>query len=139
AQTSVRHHADTTRHAVVSPHLLHQVTSSSPVADLRKRGDQAQLARLRPWRMSVMSLSAKIPRPAGPAAAPPTWPPSAPRSPRPSKTPVTCTSPKGGATTQPPPRPSICTALISEKWDIHGTRRSPAYSPTLTRTVPSSP
>jgi hypothetical protein len=29
---------------VVAPHLLHPVTSSPPAADLRKRGDQAQLA-----------------------------------------------------------------------------------------------
>jgi len=42
------------------------------------------------------------------------------------KTPATCTSPKAGAITRPPPRPSTCTALISQKWDIHGTRRSPA-------------
>ena len=61
-----------------------------------------------------------------PAAGPPAWPPSAPPSSRPSKAPATCTSPKAAATTPPPPRPSTSTALIRQKWDIHGTRRSPA-------------
>src|ERR1035438_9762236 len=68
--------------------------------------------------------------PAGPAAGPPTWPPSAPPSSRPSKTPATCTSPKDGATTPPPPKPSISTASIRTEADIHGTRRSPAVLPT---------
>ena len=68
----------------------------------------------------------ETPPPAVPAADPPTWPPSAPPSPRPSRTPVTCTSRKTGATTPPPPKPSTSTASIRQKWDIHGTRRSPA-------------
>ena len=70
--------------------------------------------------------SAKTPLPAAPAVGPPTWPPSAPPSSRPSKTPATCTSPKAAATTPPPPKPSASTASIRQKWDIHGTRRSPA-------------
>ena len=44
---------DATRRDALAPHLLHQVTSSLPAADLRKRGDQAQLAGLRPWRSSA--------------------------------------------------------------------------------------
>ena len=54
----------------------------------------------------------------GPAA----WPPSG----LPSRTSVTCTSPKAGATTAFPPKPSDSTALIRTGTDIHGTRRSPA-------------
>ena len=72
--------------------------------------------------------SARTPPPAVPAAGPPTWPPSAPPSSRPSKTPATCTSPKADATTPPPPRPSAFTASIRQKWDIHGTRRSPVVT-----------
>ena len=42
---------------IVAPHLLHPVTSSPPAADLRKRGDLAQLAGLRPWRSYGTSRS----------------------------------------------------------------------------------
>ena len=68
-------------------------------------------------------------RPAAPAAGPPTWPPSGLPSSRPSRTPATCTSPKEGATTAPPPKPSASTASIRTRTDIHGTRRSPGRLP----------
>ncbi len=78
------------------------------------------LARLVPEHWSIeahhhvrsTSVSAKTPPPAAPAAGRPTWPPSAPPSSRPSKMPATSTSPKGGATTPPPQRPSASTASI---------------------------
>ena len=40
---------------------------------------------------------------------------------------ATCTSPKDGATTPPPPKLSASTASIKTEADIHGTRRSPGY------------
>src|SRR5258708_5336177 len=66
-----------------------------------------------------------MPQPAAPAAGPSTWPPSARPSPRLSKTPATCTSPKAAATIRPPPKPSAFTGSIKTDADIRGTRRSP--------------
>jgi predicted transposase YbfD/YdcC len=71
------------------------------------------------------------------AAGQPTWPRSAPPSSRPSKTPATCTSPKGGETIPLPPRPSACTASIRAETDIHRTAgalggRPLALSPDMT-------
>src|SRR6266567_3737820 len=80
------------------------------------------------------NLRARVPAVSPNGSGPPTWLPSAPPSSRPSKTPATCTSPKAGATTPLPPRPSASTASTRTDTDIHGTRRSPdSYSASESR------
>jgi hypothetical protein len=68
-------HSAATRHTIVAPHLLHPVTSSLPAADLRKRGDQAQLTGISPWRRSATPPTTKTQIPDTREMAPRSWPP----------------------------------------------------------------